>query len=289
MAAYLLFRSIIAILFFVPFGIIHLISNGLSWLATVIPFYRKKVVLKNLSLAFPDSSPKEMRHMLRASYQNLFDVALGSLKSYSMSNEAVAKRFTFSNPEVTDSEFENGKHVIAFAEHLGNWEWGPTAVPIHLKHQIIGLIKPIKNKRIYDYICEKRRTTGSKLLDIYQSKRIIFEEHEKPIATIYIADQNPSNTKKSIKVKFFDIETHCLHGGEAHAKKTNDPVYHFKTTRTGRSRYNLAAELITKDPSSEPDGRITEIYMQQLEQLIKDDPGAWLWTHKRWKHTISYK
>jgi len=39
-----------------------------------------------------------------------------------------------------------------------------------------------------------------------------------------------------------------------------------------------------EEPVKEPEGRITEAFVQYLEKNIREQPEVWVWSHKRWKH-----
>ena len=74
-----------------------------------------------------------------------------------------------------------------------------------------------------------------------------------------------------------------MHGPEKHARINNYPVIYLNIQRVKRSYYELPAEKLIDDPSKLPDGEITKRYMGRLEEILKDRPENWLWSHKRWK------
>ena len=44
-------------------------------------------------------------------------------------------------------------------------------------------------------------------------------------------------------------------------------------------------ELICEDPNSMEPYEITNRHVQILEDLIREEPQYWLWSHRRWKHS----
>ncbi len=289
MVAYLIFRFFIALFSILPFRIIYWFSDILVFISMNIISYRKHVISKNIDIAFPGLTILDKKKLIKEAYRNLYDISLESLKSYSMTPEKIKARYSFENTEWLNNYFDEGKDIIAYSAHFGNWEWGPLIVPMYLKHLIIGLIKPIKNQRIYKYIFTQRNTTGAELVDIYGDKSIIYNKQSRPKMTVYIGDQNPSNKEKAIEVDFFDTKTLCLHGAESHAKRTNDIVINLQISRIKRGYYHLTPMLVSDKPNENAPGEITQIYMSQLQKAIEANPSAWLWTHKRWKHSHSYK
>ncbi len=289
MLAYLVFRIFVGIVALLPFWLIYKFSDLLVFISMNTKGYRKKVILTNIEIAFPELSALEKKNLLREAYRNLYDISLESLKSYSMKPAKVKARYSFAKTEWLNNYFDEGKDLIAYSAHYGNWEWGPLIVPMYLNHLIIGLIKPIKNTKIYEYIIAQRHATGAELVDIYGDKSIIHYDQGRPKMTVYIGDQNPSNKERAIEVNFFNVKTLCLHGGESHALRTNNVVVNLQIKRIKRGYYHIDPLLVSEDPSSMKPGEITQIYMSQLQAAIEENPSAWLWTHKRWKHSHSYK
>jgi KDO2-lipid IV(A) lauroyltransferase len=98
------------------------------------------------------------------------------------------------------------------------------------------------------------------------------------------ADQSPSNIERAIWTSFLGIETACLHGPEAYAKKTNMPVLYLKISKPKRGYYSLEFEELINNPEKCKPNEITNVYFSRLEQDILNQPEYWLWSHRRWKH-----
>ena len=99
-----------------------------------------------------------------------------------------------------------------------------------------------------------------------------------------VADQSPSNVKKSFWVNFLGKDTACLHGPEKYSKLYDLPVLYFNVHRIKRGYYEVELSHITDEPKSMPEGEITRLYMNHLEKYIRAYPANWLWSHRRWKH-----
>ena len=56
------------------------------------------------------------------------------------------------------------------------------------------------------------------------------------------------------------------------------------TRRLRRGYYHLHLRKLTEDVRSYPDYEVTDLYMHELEKIIRRQPHLWLWSHKRWKH-----
>lgn len=64
----------------------------------------------------------------------------------------------------------------------------------------------------------------------------------------------------------------------------NAALFFAHVERPRRGYYKLVLQPLAERPADYPDFQITELYMQQLEALIRQTPHLWLWTHKRWKY-----
>ena len=98
-------------------------------------------------------------------------------------------------------------------------------------------------------------------------------------------DQNSPNVKRSIWVKFFGMDTACLPGIENYAKLFDLPVIFMEIRREKRGYYRCYVSMIAEYPSKCEKGEITQKYMSKLEEVMRNQPETWLWTHKRWKAT----
>lgn len=290
MLSYLLFRVFIFTFRFIPFRILYFFSSLLSRVAGLVPFYRKKVIEQNLSIAFPTLAKRDRKRIIRLSYQNLFDIVFESLKSFSYNPQKLKERYRIEiQPQVLEWAKEK-QDLTVMAAHFGNWEWGALVLPIvHPSFHVIGLIKPMRNKRIHKYVASKRSMTGSQLQSIYDDHAPLLKKYERAKMIVYIADQNPSNKKKAVMVDFFNTQTPCLHGAQSMAKRLNTPVIHLKPKRVSRGYYTVAVTVLIDPQKGDSHDQLMQVYMSELEEMIQEQPQDWLWTHKRWKHSYSYK
>jgi KDO2-lipid IV(A) lauroyltransferase len=105
----------------------------------------------------------------------------------------------------------------------------------------------------------------------------------KPCLYILVADQSPSKVTKAYWVNFFNQETACIHGPEKYAKLYNYPLVYIDIKREKRGFYHVELEVLCENPRELAEGEVTKIYMNRLEQSIRENPEGWLWTHRRWK------
>jgi KDO2-lipid IV(A) lauroyltransferase len=234
-------------------------------------------VESQLRKCFPDWSEKKHKEVVRLSYLNLADIILESFKSPSMSKEVMLKRYKVVNPELVNDLFRSKQSLLALAGHTANWEWGVIGLNYFLDPRIYGIYKPLANKKINDYLKGIRNAAGTILVPLNLTRKVFEGKMDPPGIIVFVADQSPSNMVDAIWLDFLGQDTACIHGPEKYAEKTGWPVVQFHIYRVKRGYYEVKFSLINQNRP------ITQQYMSNLEEQIKDRPHEWLWTHKRWK------
>ena len=80
---FLLVYPIIWILSILPFRVLYFISDFIFLIIYHIIGYRKKVVLDNLKLVFPEKTEKELLQIQKKFYHHFVDVFIEMLKTFS--------------------------------------------------------------------------------------------------------------------------------------------------------------------------------------------------------------
>lgn len=280
---YLLFRFFLLIVKIIPLKVVYFISDCFRILIFYVFRYRVKVIKKNLDLCFPEKSQEEKKQIRKKFYKYFCDVFLESVKGYTMTEKQISQRYVYLNKEVVKKYLDNGISCICGFSHYGNWEWATQTVKYDFNNLMGVLYKPLHNKYIDAYLKNMREQRGTHLCPIEKTKFMFGLREKQSICFVMLADQNPSNRKRSIKVDFFGIHTVALHGIEYYAKFFNLPVIYLECVRKSRGHYEQTIYDICEDPSKVPDGYITQQYISKVEQTIRKNPEFWLWSHKRFK------
>src|SRR5882757_8280130 len=77
-----------------PMRLLYLLSDGIYGLVYYGFRYRKKVVMSNLLLAFPEKTEAERVRIAKKFYHNFLDSFIEVVKLLSASDEFLKKRFT---------------------------------------------------------------------------------------------------------------------------------------------------------------------------------------------------
>lgn len=274
----------ILLLGLIPFFLLYPLSRFISWILYRVVGYRKKVVVTNLSSAFPEMDKKELEKLVKNSYRNLSDILLEGIKGFTMTRKQIMQRHKVLNADLLDPFISAGKSFIAVPTHYGNWEWGALSAALYLKdYKVVAFYKPLNNPYADRFMSRNRSRTGTELASIYKTSSTFETFRHVPTLYIMAADQSPSNMKTAIWVDFLGIKTAFLHGPEKHAVTNDLPVFFVDIQRVKRGYYTLKFSLISDHPSDTEPGEITRRYAKKLEEVIRKKPENWLWTHKRWK------
>lgn len=264
-----------------PFPVLYFLSDCFALVVRLVG-YRKDVIQTNLRNSFPEKTEEEIRRLTREYYAYLCDITLETFKIMRMSEAEVRKHIQVLNPEVSHRLREQNKSFILALGHYGNWEWFGQAFQLFTSHQIVIIYHPLANP-YFDRMMQRSRTRfNMEITTMQQSMRTMLANRDRITATAFAADQAaPIN---SHWMTFLNQDSSVFNGIDKMARKLNIPVVYCHANRPRRGYYTLELEVIVEDPSKMKENEITEIFMRRLEKDIRENPGLWLWSHRRWKN-----
>ena len=74
-----------------------------------------------------------------------------------------------------------------------------------------------------------------------------------------------------------------LYGAVPPVAETDTVVVFAFIHKPRRGYYEAVFSLAEKDPSSFTEQQLTEKFVRYLEEVIRQYPDMWLWSHRRWK------
>jgi KDO2-lipid IV(A) lauroyltransferase len=248
--------------------------------------YRKKVVYNNLEKAFPDYNQTEIRRTAKRFYHHLCDILLESAVFHFYSEKKALQKITYINPELLNEIHRSGKHVMAVVGHYGNWEYLSTLCLV-TDHPLIGIYKPLKNRYFDQMVVRNRTRFGASVTPMEKIARLLidYNNRKEPVLTVFLGDQRPMFHQIQYWTKFMGRDTPMYLGTEKLARKLDAAVVFLKFRKPKRGRYEVEAELICDEPGRLKPLEITERHVRILEELIREEPAYWLWSHRRWKHS----
>ncbi len=282
---FLLVYPLIWLLSILPFRVLYLISDIAYFFIYYIIGYRKKTVIGNLKIAFPEKSDDEIKHLSKKFYKHFTDIFAEMVKSFTISKQQIMKRYTFKNIEVIHHLQDQGKSAILLGFHYANWEW-IFNLNLQIKYTGFAIYKRIRNKYFDKKVRETRGRYNTILVPTKEIFSVIKENKQKKVLALYgfLGDQSPKPKKLHYWNDFFYTYVPIHTGVETLAKKHDLPIVFFTVKKIKRGYYEATFELLTDAPSSYKDYELTDKYLQKVEAHIKAAPEYYFWTHKRFKH-----
>ena len=264
---------------YLPFWVIYGISDFVYILVRYVIRYRKKVVIENLSYAFPEKTEAEINKIVGKFYHHLCDLLLESIKLYSISEKRIKKHIQYKGTDLLNYYFEKGKSVIVLAMHHNNWEWC-SSVQLHLNNPIRG------NQAFEKFLLHSRERWGGASVPVHKTARAMIDlsRNERHNLLWLAADQTPQKSSHFWTL-FLNREAPFFSGPEKIAKKTNHPVIFHRTKKIKRGYYEVEFSTLFENPEQVNEKDILLEYIERMEEYIKKEPEYYLWSHRRWKHS----
>lgn len=267
-----------------PFKILYIFSWFIYILLNYVIGYRRKVIYNNLKNSFPEKSEAEIQLIQKKFYKNFAEYMVETLKSFSISQEELNKRHTYSNLDIFQ-ECENAqKDVILMAGHVFNWEWFVGLAPNLYTEKTVAVYHKVRNKFWEERINQIRGKFGTIPLDMKNTPRYMMStpnngEH----AYLFVADQSPKKSAIHYSLQFLNQETPVFVGFDKLAIKKEMAVIFCKMVKVKQGHYHTTFERILPEGENYEPMEIVHKFFQNLEETIKENPDNWLWSHKRWK------
>ena len=267
-----------------PFLFIYFLADIFYFVVFYLVGYRKKVVLVNLKNAFPEKSEKEIKTIARNFYHHFADLMLETIKMREMTETDFSKRMVYKNTEAVNRFFEKGQSVVLLTMHYNNWEWSK-GLPLVLKHRILGIYKPLHNAQFDVFMNHSREKLGIEMVQNANTLRRIMKanKNSEAVLTWLAGDQTPPEYH-TLWFMFLNQEAMFYPGPAVISKRFNHPVFFQKTEKISRGKYQTTFELLFEIPEEASEVEIMKTYIQKMEEVIRETPEFYLWSHKRWKH-----
>ncbi|RXQ97660.1 lipid A biosynthesis acyltransferase [Ancylomarina salipaludis] len=270
---------------FLPLRVLYLLSDFVFFITYRVIAYRKKVVNQNLKNSFPEKTSEEIRKIRKEFYHHFCDSFVETIKLWNISQDEMLKRCVCKQPDFFNQYKEQGQSVVAVLGHYGNWEW-LTSFAVYNTGDFLTIYKPLHNKVFDKMFIKIRERFGAQTLAKNDTLRTMIKHKNQGHFTItaFIGDQTPNRRNLHYWTNFLNQDTPILQGTERIAKKLDQAVVYVKMTKIKRGYYEYEFIPITDKPNKTEENEITELHTRLLENIIKEKPSYWLWSHKRWKH-----
>ena len=253
-------------------------------------FGRHRVALDNLRHAYPEKSEEEIRAIALDMWGNMARLAaeyifLEQLFDY-YPGRPNSGRIQARGIEIYERVAAEKKAHIIFTAHLGNFEMIPIAGEA-FGLRTTAMFRPPNNPYIAQYLLTTRMTQMGSLLPSRAGASIALARILEEGGNIgVLVDQK---FQRGVMTTFFGRPCETSPLVPKLARQFECDVYPARCKRLPGKRYRLEMEEKLEMPRG-ADGRIdvkasAQLLNDVVERWIREDPGQWMWFHKRWKQT----
>ncbi len=279
---YYIIYGLLYLISLLPFFILYGISDFAYFLMYRVIRYRKEIVLKNLSIAFPEKSELERKKIAGQFYRNLVDTFIETIKMQSISEKEFNKRAVI-NLDECNALARKGLNIQFQSGHQMNWEYVNWVTAKNLKIPFVGVYMKITNNALDRIFYNMRQKFGTVLVAATEFRKRMHKVFNKQYSIALAADQNPGNPDNTYWLNFFAVPTAFVTGPDKGARRNNTAVVFVKFIKIKRGFYKFEPIVITENAAALAEGELTRIYRDFLEKTIREHPDNYLWSHQRWK------
>jgi Kdo2-lipid IVA lauroyltransferase/acyltransferase len=282
---FILIYPILWLVSILPFRILYFLSDAVYVIVYRIIGYRKKSVRENIALALPHLSVKERLVIEKKFYHHLCDIFLEMIKTMTISDKEINKRYAFTNLEIYLELEKKGKSIALLCAHYASYEWA-VSMNLHITFEGFGIYKKLANNHFDKLVRDIRSRFKGTLITTKETIPVIQKNANSGHLSIYgfASDQSPKATSAHHWNSFMGIEVPIHTGAEMLAKRFDMNIIFLRTKKVKRGFYEASFEILSENSNEVPNYEITDKFLKLVEEQIHEAPEYYLWTHKRWKH-----
>jgi len=246
--------------------------------------YRKKVILRNLNIAFPDKPLDWKLQVGKKSLQNIGRILfeLPKIPQYIQTKE-IEKIFFLEEGEELISNGSKGKILIS--AHIGNWELAGAGLSYTFGN-MVSLAYRMKNKKLNELLTKLRNDAGIEIIFHNRPHKDFIKALNSGRILTFLADQNALR-EKGIFVDFFGFSASTVtFPAKLALKYKKDILFGYSWFDEKEKVYRGKIKKINFIPTGnikEDIKNLVQAYTKEIEKVVKEHPEQYFWVHKRWK------
>lgn len=280
---YFFARCLIGCVQLLPLKAVALLARSGGYLAWCLDRRHRRISIDNLTQAFPEMSPGEIRAIARENFKRIGENFACGIKSASLSDDAINKILTLEGADRMPPNPEN--LWITAAGHFGNFELYARSSQfvgnVRIATTYRGLRQPAIDRLLLHLrhqsgsLYFERRTEGTKLKEAMRTGHVMLG---------LLADQHAGD--RGVRLPFFGRECSTSTAPAVFALRYKCPLLVTICYRAGLGRWRI--EISEEIPTLE-NGKprtveaISTDVNRAFEAAIRRDPANWFWVHRRWK------
>lgn len=270
-----------------PLKVLYVLSDFMYYIVYGIIGYRKKAVRTNLINSFPEKGLDEIKRIEQGFFHHLCDCIVETIKLLHISDEEMKRRVVVTNPELIEQLASDGRPIVLYMGHYGNWEW-VQAVTRYYRRPAVNceIYRPLHDKVMDKVMLKIRSRFPNQAITQNNAFRALLRMKQEGTQFLvgFIADQRPNSAHLYHWAEFLNQDTPYAVGGEEIGNRVNAHYAYLEVEKYKRGYFRMTFKEI---PCLEEfkEYPYTLQFMKMLEETIRRTPELWLWSHKRWRYS----
>jgi len=247
----------------------------------LLPRERKRT-LSHLAIAYPD---QDRQWLIRTARGTFVHLGKSLLEAVSMDKQRLGVQVSFQGFDNLTQAMKQGKGVVYFTGHIGNWELMAGAVAQTYPVSVVAA--PIEPAPLNNRIVGLRASLGVRTILRGQpgaAKELIRVFRENRILGILI-DQDTD--VEGAFVDFMGRPAWTPTAAAQMAIKFDAPVIFGYARREADGRHTVTLEgplKLIRSGNDESDVKAnTALFTKMIEDVVRRNPEQWVWMHRRWR------
>ena len=276
-------RAISFFVYHAPLFARHALARGLAILWFDVLRIRRRVILGNLAIAFPEMPPAERARLARRS---LFHQGM-NLVEYSyfpfLDRPKMERLLLPEGLDVVEEALAGRKGALLLTLHMGNGDLAACGLAT-LGLPMVMVSKAFKLKWLNDLWFGMRERLGLRFIPARDSSFALLKSLKQNRLVAIPLDQF-TGPPIGVRTTFFGKETGTAAGLAVMSERSGAPVVLVYTWRNDDGTHGVRFERIPQPAGREAE-RVTQEFNGHLERLVRERPEQWMWLHKRWKRFV---
>jgi len=282
LGAFLVLRAFLRLL---PLPLADAFGRGLGRFYRLVDRRRRRLVARNLALAFPERTVTEREAISRAVFAHFGAIAADLVRSEAAPTEELLARVEVEGLEHARAAAASGRGVFFATPHLGNWEWanlvtGANGMPVTI------VARPLDNPLLDARLTALRERTGGHVVNKKDAARTILRSLRAGAVVGILGDQR-ARPPDAVLTPFFGRLAWTTTAIARLADRTGALILPVVCLRVGPGRYRLTysepIDPAALSPEEREVSRLTARVTELIESQVRAAPAQWLWLHDRWK------
>lgn len=263
----------------IPISLCYRLGQWIGTLSYYIASNRRASVLRNLTIAYADQlSQEEINQLAKDVFATNGGNLLSSVKSATMSKNAVQKCVTIEGGEILEQFAKENNGAILVLPHMGNWEVGARLNELTYGDRSSGaMYRPLNNPYIDNLVKRRREASGTQLFARKDSMPDALQLIRDGGILGILADQRAG--KAGIITPFFGRLTSFAPLPDIYKRRTKCGIISLSIESVSpghwKATYKAEATKETKLNTADIAGII--------ERLMNVSPADCFWMQDRWK------